>query len=303
LSANRTLLFSVLYPGLSDAMVADYVSSIRHQTDQGFDWLMVNDHCDGSEKRLFPPSVQWIDLDTTLAFGKIRELGIAFGHEHGYDFIVFSDIDDYYGENRIAASKRCLADNDFVFTELQVVDVQKRLVRDNLVTRLAGEPRPSTVQSILDYNYIGLSHSAVRLDALRDFVIPATIDVVDWWIFSFLLINGRNGCFLPDVDTFYRQSDANYVGVFNPLDQARLQRGIDVKLRHYLSLQDYCRQHGHWRLAEMFQEKWCEMTELNQVIQDADFADGYIRRVNASLAHIYRGWWSEILPLQKWEKL
>lgn len=303
MSSNRTLLFSVLYPGLSGTMITDYVDSIRHQTDQGFDWLMINDQCDGSEKQLFPPSVKWIDLDTTLSFGKIRELGIAFGHEQDYDFIVFSDIDDYYGKDRIAASKLHLADNDFVFTELQVVDVQKRLIRDNLITRLAVEPHPSNVNFILDYNYIGLSHSAVRLDALRDFVIPATIDVVDWWVFSFLLVNGRTGCFLPDVDTFYRQSDANYVGVFNLLDNARLQRGIDVKLRHYLGLQDYCRQRKLVNLADIFRTKWHEMIELNQALQNAEFAEQYIERINASMARIYRGWWSEILPLKKWEQL
>ena len=302
-SSNRTLLFSVLYPGLHDAMVKDYVGSIMRQTDQAFDWLMVNDNCGNSQKHLFPPSVMWIDLATVLSFGKIRQMGVAFALERAYDYIIFSDIDDYYGENRIASSKLHLAETDFVFTELQVVDVHKHLIYSNLVSRLAVNPFPATINDILDHNYIGLSHSAIRLNALRELVIPATIDVVDWWVFSFLLINNRTGRFMPDVDTFYRQSDANYVGVFNQLDKTRLRRGIDVKLHHYWSLLEYCENRNLLDNADIFRTKWREMVALQQAVQDAGFAEQYISRINTCLSQIYKGWWSEILSLQKWEQL
>src|SRR5947207_1634955 len=105
---DRTLVFSVLYPGLPDSMVSDYINSMSNQTDRRFDWLMINDQGTDRQREMFPGAVKWIDADVGLSFGKVREIGISFAAANGYDQIVFSDIDDYYSGDRVEMSKRYL---------------------------------------------------------------------------------------------------------------------------------------------------------------------------------------------------
>jgi hypothetical protein len=297
----KTLVFSVLYPGVTDEIVRDYVRSIEAQTDSGFDWLMINDHAPAAQMDLFPSAVTWIQIRTPTSFGHIRERGVAFGIEQGYDAVIFSDVDDYYSSNRVAATKAALSGADFVFTELQVVEWNGRLMHANLLQTLHAPARPSRLEDILDYNFIGLSHSGARTSALRCLEMPEGIEVVDWWIFSVLLLHGHRGAFIPSSDTFYRQSDQNYVGVFNPLTPERLLRGIAAKLNHYGALADHCRAHGMGDLAGQLAAKHEEMQSLERRVGDPDFLAAYIRVVNDNFRSIYRGWWSEILPLDRWQ--
>lgn len=300
---HNTLLFSVLYPGLSDSIIMDYVDSITNQTDKEFDWLMINDNCGPGQLHLFPHYVTWINLDSTLSFGKIREIGISYAISNEFDNIVFSDIDDYYSENRIELSKLHLQDNAFVFSELQIVNFNKVLMHNDFISNLAVNPIPSHLIAIIDHNYIGLSHSAVRTKALLDFEIPITIDVVDWWLFSLLLIQSQTGKFMPDVSTFYRQNEENYVGVFNLLDTYRLNRGVGVKLIHYGNLLEYCKRNKCSDVADLISTKYQEMVTLKEKISDDTFATEYIRVINSNFSKLYKGWWSEIISLEIWEQL
>jgi hypothetical protein len=297
----KTLLFCVLYPGVNDTIIREYVRSIQEQEDDGFDWLIVNDHAGSGQLGLFPDRVRWIDLKTRLSFGRIRELGISRARDLGYDYIVFSDIDDFYSSNRMGETKRGLATADFVFTELQIVNLEGELTHPDFLRGLRANPMPSTIHDLLDYNCVGLSHSAVRLSALDRFEIPSQLDVVDWWVFSLLLLQGHRGLFLEHADTFYRQSPLNYVGVLNPLTPQRLTRGIKVKLDHYEALGDYCRKHGVTDVASLIAVKHREIDELRTAARDPEFRQRYIADVNRNLQALYRGWWSEIIPLPTWK--
>lgn len=300
---KKTLIFCVLYPGLDDYIVLDYVNSIINQTDKCFDWLMINDNCENNQKRLFPEKVIWIDLNTTLSFGKIRELGILFAINNKYDYIIFSDIDDFYSENRVELSKIYLKQNEFVFTEIQVINFKNEITHSNFIQNLDINRKPNAIHDILDFNYIGLSHSAIRTNVLKDFEISECTEVVDWWIFSLLLLKNHTGRFIPNANTFYRQNNDNYVGVFRLLDQKRLQRGIDIKINHYTGLVEYCKSRQMLEMADSLEEKKEEIIELKRLIQDNKFSEKYIKIVNDNFNTLYRGWWSEIIPIKKWELL
>jgi hypothetical protein len=117
-----------------------------------------------------------------------------------------------------------------------------------------------------------------------------------------LLLSGYKGRFLAGVDTFYRQNSENYVGVYNLLDLKRLQRGIDAKLNHYSGLLEYCQKRRMRAMADIFNAKYQEMVKLKALTQEIDFSKGYISVINNNFNKLYKGWWSEILPLGQWEK-
>jgi len=298
----KTLLFGVLYPGLNDGLIIDYVRSVIDQKDRDFDWLMINDNAGQDQLHLFPKNIKWIDLKTPFSFGKIREAGINYAKEDHYECIIFSDIDDYYSPDRVGETKLHLKKHDFVFTELQVVNFEKQLTHKDLLHSLKADPAPATIEAIIDYNYIGLSHSAVRISALDEFEISEDIEVVDWWIFSLLLIWGCQGEFMADVDTFYRQNNENYVGVYNLLDPKRLQRGIEVKLNHYEGLLKYCQKRKKGTMSDIFNKKYQEMAKLKELMKEHSFTEKYISVINSNFNKLYKGWWSEILPLDQWER-
>jgi hypothetical protein len=302
-AGDRTVVFSVLYPGVDDAIVRDYVASMVNQTDTEFDWLMIRDRCGEEQSELFPASVEWIDVKTPRSFGKIREQGISFAAARGYDYIVFCDVDDYYSSNRVKLSKAYLKHNDFVFSELQIINRRKELLCSDFISGLGANPAPSDLRDILDHNYIGLSHSAVRLSALAGLDVPESLEVIDWWLFSVLLIHKHAGRLMREVKTFYRQNEGNYVGVFNLLDQERLQHGISVKLKHYSGLLEHCRRMDDHSFADILSRKYEEIVILSEKTADEDFARRYVAVVNANFRKVYRGWWSEILPLDRWALL
>jgi hypothetical protein len=182
---------------------------------------------------------------------------------------------------------------------LQIVNREKKLLCSDFISNVAANPAPSDICEILDHNYIGLSHSAVRLPALAHFEVPDSIEAVDWWLFSILLIHEHAGRLIREVKTFYRQSEENYVGVLNLLDLQRLRRGISVKLNHYRNLLEYCRRIDRQPVIDILSRKYEEMVILNEKTRDEDFAQRYITVVNANFRKVYRGWWSEIISLDR----
>jgi hypothetical protein len=297
------LVFSVLYPDLSDSIISDYVASISNQTDPYFDWLIVNDNAGCDKLHLFPEKVTWIHLASPLSFGQIREIGISCAIERGYDCIIFSDMDDYYSDNRVELSRLYLEENEFAFTELQIVNMEKKLLHSNYLSKLKINQSLSSIRDILDRNYCGLSHSAVRTSALLNFEIPAAIEVVDWWLFSILLIHKHAGRFIPEADTFYRQNDENFVGVCKLLDLHRLSRGINVKLTHYGNLLEFCRRQQMPEMVEVFHGKYQEVELLRDMTRNISFAKQYINTVNSNFDKLYKGWWSEIISIDEWGQL
>lgn len=301
LSQGSSLIMGVLYPGLEE-FLPDYINSLKTQDDHDFDVLILNDAADGSLRELFPKEVKWIDIKDRLSFGAIRMVGVNYAMSNKYDFLIFSDLDDYFSENRVRLTKKVLARFDFAFTELQVINKNKSVLIDHYLKKTGINPYPKSIGEIIDRNYYGLSHTAVRTIALERLYIPNNIEVVDWWIFSIVLLQGYHGCFIPDSLTFYRQSDNNFVGIGNPLDDERLGRGINVKMAHYGNLILFCERYGMVDHLTIFNRKFQEMRELQDKIRNKTFMQYYISIVNRNIDSIYRGWWSEILSLQELSK-
>jgi hypothetical protein len=51
-----------------------------------------------------------------------------------------------------------------------------------------------------------------------------------------------------------------------------------------------------------YETKKDEIQELQYALAESDFRVRYMDAINANMNKIYRGWWSEILTLNDWEK-
>jgi hypothetical protein len=54
--------------------------------------------------------------------------------------------------------------------------------------------------------------------------------------------------------------------------------------------------------TKIYSKKLEEINTLNKYIQDDSFCRRYIEVINKNYSKIFNGWWSEILPINKWRK-
>lgn len=218
----------------------------------------------------------------------MRTNAIKYAIDNEYTYMVWTDTDDFFSRNRVGTSVIWLQTGyDFVFNEIDLVDEGGKPVEVSVLTRIGVKDEYDNADEILDRNIFGLSTTAVRVDVLRGLRVPKDIIAMDWFLYTCLLRNGYKGKFI-NAKTYYRQTDDSLVGMGRELTDKRLYRGIGVKSVHYknVGLHDKAR----------------EMSGLLKEVQDDAFREHYIGVVNDNMDEIYKGWWSEILPIPAWEQ-
>ncbi len=289
-----------IYPDIGPFM-NDYFASVKEQTYRKFDILILND---GLEKEKLPhlSNSIVIDMPTVLSPTQIRFEGIKYAIKNDYDNLIFSDADDFFSSNRIQESLYYLENNDFVYNNIVPVDVKGEPLGVDIITNYQLPNKITSYKKLLNYNLFGMSNTGLALSFLKRFNIPKDLIAVDWWIFTFLLLNGARGVHVKDAVTFYRQSSQNLVGMKKPLNVGRLRTGIEVKLKHYNRVYGYCQTKGLKKPLKDYSTKIKEMLDLESMLEDREFRKKYIKKINANLKQVYKGWWSEILPLNEWSR-
>jgi len=295
----NTLVLTVNYNGV-ESFTSDYFKSIDTQDTGQFDLLIINDNVASPELTGLNISVDEIMIQGRKKPSLIRFDGIRYALKNGYNNLIFSDIDDYFSDNRISVSIEELQNNNFVFNEISLVNQNSELIEENYLYSLTVANYIESYRQIIDYNYLGLTNTGVNLKFLTNFYIPENIIAVDWWIFTILLLNGAKGRYIDNATTFYRQFDNNLVGIKKPLNEKRLETGIHVKYLHYHHIHDYCNENNLAFAAIDYGKKKNEMLELKSALEDKEFQKRYIEVINANLDQIFKGWWSEIVPLNDW---
>jgi len=237
---NESLCFVVIYKG-AEKYFKDYLYSLWSQDDRNVDLLIINDGC---EKILKVDFLHTILLTVDgLSPAEIRTLGIEFAVENNYTNIIFTDIDDTFSNNRFSKSIFYLKKHNFVYNIISPTD-GKIL---NSTINNTGFPvlkSLSKVEDIIDYNFIGLSNSAIQVKYLENVSIPFDIIAGDWYLVSVLLLRGATGVLIDDVTTYYLLNSNNTVGYLVPLNEERLKFGIKVKAIHYRRLHKFSIEEG-----------------------------------------------------------
>ncbi|MBO8132052.1 MAG: glycosyltransferase family 2 protein [Candidatus Marinimicrobia bacterium] len=298
---SSKLVIVVVYPGV-EKFLKDYFSTILFQIEHDFDLLILNDQANLDISKICHKRIKIINIEDKMSFAQIRYEGILYGIQNQYETIIFTDADDYYSKNRISLSEEMLKNYSFVFNEIELVDSKKKKIRSNVLLHLGVKMEYDNIDEIIDKNYFGLSNTAVNVKEIKSLYIPKDIIAVDWWIFTVLLLNGCKGRFIKEVKTYYRQSEINLVGFCNKLNEKRLMLGIKVKTNHYKNLIEFCEGNHLEKEKLLYKRKLDEMKELKYKLKNPGFRERYMEVINYNYDRIFCGWWSEILPINKWSK-
>ena len=296
---SETLVMVVYYKG-AERYASDYFKSIENQSTKQFDLLIIYDNVASFKISGLNVSINEILISERKKPSMIRLDGMRYALKNDYRNLIFSDIDDYFSNNRISLSMRELENYDFVFNEISLINQNSALIEENYLYQISVVKDVDSFSQILDYNYLGLTHTGINLESLQNFYIPEDIIAVDWWIFTILLLNGATGKYVDNAKTYYRQSDDNLVGMMKPLNEDRLETGIKVKQVHYHNVFEYCKENNLETAIKEYALKKEEMLVLKSMLKDRGFRKKYIEIVNANMERIYKGWWSEIIPLNNW---
>jgi len=295
LKTSNTIIIGCIYPEV-EPFLSDFFESIKSQTIQDYDLLIISDNLELKDYQKLPLDTKIILISQNSTPAQIRLKGIEYCKENRYQYLIFTDTDDFFSANRVEVSKIGLQKYDFVFNEIDLVDINGHSIRANVLKGINIRNQYNKVDEIIDKNLFGLSNTAVSLNALNDLTIPKEIIAVDWWIFTILLLNRRAGKFIEKAKTYYRQTNNNTVGMWKPLDDNRLFKGIEVKTIHYKNVYQYCKEKD-LKETMLFKKKLDQMRILNEEIRKKPFKKKYIDMVNKKMNKIYKGWWSEIIPL------
>ena len=229
----RVAFGTVVYPAALGYQ-NEYVSSINSQIGQEFDVLLVNDGLSAAQRAKIESSlahhVAWVLPNRQMTIPELRVELLRKAGDFGYDVVVLGDFDDTFSPRRIVSMVNYLSD-EFAFC-YHNLDVGGSPLFNALPVVT------SSVESILDSNYLGFGNTAIRPQALPQGLFDELADapaVFDWYFYSLLLLSSVKGCLVPGSLTNYRQHDANTVGA-QRATRAEVEKEVAVKYEHYRSL-------------------------------------------------------------------
>jgi glycosyltransferase involved in cell wall biosynthesis len=234
---NRVAFLTTVYP-MDVEYLKDMFDSLVKQTYKAFDIVVVNDGLEefSSFKKNYNDKLNIIELISSNSPAKNRQFGINYCIEKGYKFLVFGDSDDYFFENRVEKSIEFLTLWDIVVNDLSLFD-ENGICEDMYITNRLRNGSVIDFDFIRNKNIFGLSNTAITLKKIEPIDIPEDLIAVDWYFFSFLLLNGMKAIFTNETITYYRQYNRNLVGL-KELDKESYERGVKVKKLHYKALQN-----------------------------------------------------------------
>ena len=137
---------------------------------------------------------------------------------------------------------------------------------------------------------------------MRNFYIPIDIKIVDWWLYTILLLNGASGTYINNTITFYRQTDKNITGYKQIFNEKDLIFGVSVKMKHYSNILEYCKKY-HFQSALLdYSSKKNNLLKLKDKFKSKLFKERYLKVINQNVSRIYKGWWSYIISLEEYYK-
>lgn len=297
---NKVVALGVVYPGVEDYL-DDYFASLGNQTYNNYDIWIFNDGLDKSLLKTYMNRYGMLniyieDINSHYTPAEIREMAILKIKEK-YDYLIFTDTDDYISQNRIEKSIDILQTYHFCYNNMILVNCRGEKIYDN--TYFTNKDNPMVVsdyKQLLKKNFCGLANTAINLKTTNlDFLnIPSNIVAVDWWLFSLLLIKGYKGYFLEDVYTYYRQYDQNTVGGIGKLNVIELAKGIKIKKKQYRSLLKYYPSEFDFYIKKELNN----ILLLEELIKEGTYSERYVIDQNNKNKEFM--WWENIELEKRW---
>lgn len=297
---NNIVVLGVVYPGLEDYL-EDYFFSLDKQSYKKFDIWIFND---GLDKKILDNYISKYSelniylgkLEGSFTPAEIREIAIKKIKDK-YDYLIFTDADDFFSLNRVKKNLNVLQYYDFCYNDMIIVNYKGERISENLYFENKNNPFVvKDFDQIMNKNFCGLSNTAINLKTvdLNFLKIPSSITAVDWWIFSLLLMKGYKGCFLKDAYTYYRQHGTNTVGGLCKINEKQLLRGVHVKKEQYKLLLEYYPS----KYNSIIEKELRDILILEKKINEKGFIENYITDINNKNREFM--WWENIQLEERW---
>lgn len=284
---NKVAFFSVVYPSVKPYL-DNFFKSLNNQTFKKFDLVIINDGFGSIKlyKDLYS-SLNIVEIELTLPPAKIREYGLNYLKEEGYELIIFGDSDDFYSINRVEQAIKYLNSNDIVVNDLCIVDKNGNVLEENYLSARISHDEEILITHIEEKNFMGLSNTAIKGKIIDNIIFDAEMMAVDWFLFSCFLIRGHKAKFINSTSTYYRQHENNMIGI-NGIDEAKIIKGISVKEKHYKRLSE---------LDERYHEMYLKYYNLLNIVANKEMLKMYIKYISEmKIDHAF--WWENI---KEWE--
>lgn len=235
----KKIAFGTIVHPNSMAYINEFVESINSQINKNFEVLIINDDVDEKELN---KQVKKIDLKCNILNNKdnktpaeLRVDLIKESKKRAYDLLILGDSDDIFDKNRVEkviATWEKTPNFEFYYNNILLFDGSYVFKKIPKITK--------KIASLLQYNYLGLSNTAINLSRISNEFIESLYEctsfVFDWYLYSRILCNGGKGIFVEDAISYYRIYDGNFLGVPN---EKQLTKEYDVKLKHYTLMAEY----------------------------------------------------------------
>ncbi len=230
---NPGVFFSVVYP-----QALPYLKDVREsalsQTRKDFDIIVVNDGCDKGRIIDDLQGLNFTILDAEGGFTANRLQGVNYAKNHGYNYLLFCDADDNFTANRYERTVAEFEESnaDIIVCNLNIANEKCEPFLREYFSKEIPEDRWIGVDFLKDKNLLGMSNSAIRLSSLVSELKLPEAPIVDWLLFSILLLKGLKAKYITDSMVNYRQYSSNMIGITR-YDVASFKKLAGLKNNHY----------------------------------------------------------------------
>lgn len=231
---------SVVYPSMLPYL-GDFIASLKKQVFRDYTLLIINDGVseDLLEKELNCFDINFVIVNNHLKKSppELRTWMLIEAKQRKCNLLVLGDSDDYFSANRVKRIAECATQNsNCTFFYNTIIRTDNQPVMPDL------PERSINYESIADFNFLGMSNTAIRVDMLSVEFLMSLYEcnqpIYDWYLFSRILINNNMGLFVKGCYTYYRFHENNTIG--NQIRNVEaIQREVEVKLKHYNLLAKY----------------------------------------------------------------
>ncbi len=220
--------------------IDEFLTSLNAQLFKDFKLLIINDNVPESDLKIalehYYGTFEIVQYNKQFTPIEFRVKLLLEAKKRNAELLIMGDFDDIFDKHRIEKVVDCARKNQkysFYYNTIFSFDYRPLMPSLPLVT--------DSIHNIADYNYLGLSNTAIRVkDLTIDFIKSLTgcqQMIFDWYLYSRLLLESLRGCFVPGAVTLYRFHENNIVGM-QASGPEQIQKEVNVKTEHYKSLKD-----------------------------------------------------------------
>lgn len=220
--------------------INEFLLSLNSQVYKDFDLLIINDNVSSIDLNYaldnYYGDYEIVHYCSQLTPVQLRIKLLQEAKNRNAELLIMGDFDDLFSANRIEKIVNCAnVNNDYTFYYNTILSFDNKPVMPELPIIT------NNINNVADYNYLGLSNTAIRMNELPTDFINSLEEckqmIFDWYLFTRLIIEGMKGLYVPEAFTLYRFHENNLVGLQENSPE-NIQREVKVKTEHYRSLKD-----------------------------------------------------------------